>query len=267
MQTSSCLLSAVQVNGPILVGDAIKVLENMNLLKNKFGEIQCTEGQTYLIINSDGGDIDEAIKIGRIVRNNNLIVRISDNSSCLSACVLILAGGTKRYVEGKVGIHRPYFSNMEDGLNSQQIRIKIDSLNARIKSYLNEVDIPISLLDAMKVVPPESMRILTYKELSSFGLTSNDATEDEKEVAEKSKFFNISSAEYRKRLAQVTPICEKYFYSNANDLTFSNCFDAVMLQTSIDEAIRRKNKVKSVCNSSNPSSNKECYKNIFVFGK
>ena len=64
MQTSSCLLSAVQVNGPILVGDAIKVLENMNLLKNKFGEIQCTEGQTYLIINSDGGDIDDACANG-----------------------------------------------------------------------------------------------------------------------------------------------------------------------------------------------------------
>lgn len=267
MQPSSCVLSGVTINGIILVGDSDKVRENLNLMKNKFGEKECVQGQTWLLINSDGGDIDESIKIGRIIRNNNLVVMIPDTATCLSACVLILAGGTSRYVEGKVGIHRPYFSELENGLSSQQIRKKADSLNTKIREYLSEVDIPISLLDAMKVVPPDSMRILTYKELSSFGLTSRDATEDEKSTAEGAKLFNITSAEYRKRRAQVSQTCDKYLDFKRSDLTYSNCADSIILQISMDEVVRRKNRVKSTCNLSNSASHRECYRDIFVFGK
>ena len=81
---------------------------------------------------------------------------------------------------GKTGIHRPFFGNLEAGLSTQQIKTLRDSMNRAILAYLQEMDVSTALLDAMLAVPPEDMRILGNKELTSFRLIGSDPSWDEK---------------------------------------------------------------------------------------
>ena len=60
----------------------------------------------FISIDSPGGSIDEAMKIGQLLRNRELAVEVADSGECVSACVLILAGAVHRLPNDRVGIHR-----------------------------------------------------------------------------------------------------------------------------------------------------------------
>ena len=59
-------------------------------------------------INSNGGNVDAAINIGFLFRENKECLTILREDTCNSACVFTLAGAPYRNVIGKVGIHKPY---------------------------------------------------------------------------------------------------------------------------------------------------------------
>jgi hypothetical protein len=63
----------------------------------------------YLQLDSNGGNIAEALKIGRLVRRNNLFTFVNEAPEmkvCFSSCFFIWAGGI--YRSGYPSIHRPY---------------------------------------------------------------------------------------------------------------------------------------------------------------
>lgn len=57
--------------------------------------------------NSPGGDANEGPLMGRVVRKQNLAVRIPNNFSCASACTYAFLGGVVRSIDpgGSYGIH------------------------------------------------------------------------------------------------------------------------------------------------------------------
>jgi ATP-dependent protease ClpP protease subunit len=263
LQPNSCWQSGIQINGTIEKGDFNKFVNNLYLLKNKYGASSCQDGQTYIFLASNGGDIEEAIKIGEEIRKNNLVAIVPENSNCLSACVFIMAGGSKRILLGQIGIHRPYFVDLQDGLTYQQIRQKLNSLNEKIKNYLNDVDVPLSLLEAMQSVPPDNIKILSYSEASSFRLNQTDATVEEKETASNAKFYNLTSAEFRKRSSLISQTCGGYI-NDGN--AYANCMTSLLLGVSMQEIQFRKSKLLTTCNKQDKSYT-ECYRNILILGK
>jgi hypothetical protein len=263
LNPNSCWQSSVLISGVIEKGDFNKFINNFNVLKNKYGLSNCQFGQTYVFLESNGGDIEEAILIGEEIRKNNLVAIVPENAKCLSACVLIMAGGSKRYLIGQLGIHRPYFVDLQDGLTYQQIRQKLNLLNERIKIYLNNIDVPISLLEAMQSVPPDSIRLLSYSEASAFRLNQTDATEDELETASNAKFYNLTSAEFRKRLSTITESCQNYI----NDGNYyADCMTSLLLGISIQDLQVRKSRLITACNKQDKSY-AECRRNVLVLGK
>ena len=73
-------------------------------------------------LNSPGGSVNAAIAIGRIVRNEEAGAFVDRGAVCLSSWVLILAGGSFRSFEGKVGIHRPYLPVPRGDVSSQNVK-------------------------------------------------------------------------------------------------------------------------------------------------
>ncbi|WP_342162944.1 hypothetical protein [Methylobacterium sp. SD21] len=67
-----------------------------------------------LTLDSDGGLVEEAIAVGRIVRNRGLATHVPD--ACASACTLVFLQGRSRTLgpEGRLGFHAPYAEG-EDG--------------------------------------------------------------------------------------------------------------------------------------------------------
>lgn len=85
----------LRVNGPIDDTYAERVIRELR--RNR---------AVGLVINSPGGSVNEARKLGRYLRANGL--RTAVEQICISACIDVLAGGTERYAipGAKLGTHQ-----------------------------------------------------------------------------------------------------------------------------------------------------------------
>ena len=67
------------LTGPIEFGDYVGFFVDVNIDPNI----------RTVVLDSDGGRADDAIEIGRIIRERHLNTTVPTSSSCVSACVLI----------------------------------------------------------------------------------------------------------------------------------------------------------------------------------
>ena len=215
--------------------------------KNKQGVIEYT-----LSLNSDGGDVDAALAIGRFIRNISFSgtkayfhVQVWKRYHCYSSCVFILAAGARRLPFGDIGIHRPYLVQLDTKYSADEIRRIRSAQNKNIKEYLIEMDVAESLLDAMLAIPADKIKILTENEITQFRLTGDDANFEEKNKAADASEWFLSSAEYRKREAEVTQKCGRM--STDNSEWFVRCETTVMLKISDAEFDARLKKIRDVC--------------------
>ena len=128
------------VDGEINDGFADKVIARLR-----------AERAVGLVINSPGGSLYEARRLGRWLRENGLPVGVDD--LCTSACVDVLAGGIERYVTANVrlGIHQSkvpaHLSSHEGG--------QLSVVSAAL--YLREMGIDDSVALAAAAVPNNKM--------------------------------------------------------------------------------------------------------------
>lgn len=157
-----------------------------------------TEGIPLLIeLDSMGGSVQAAIAIGRKIRSiNPWSVTVQHNSYCVSACVLILAGGTTRLVDGVVGIHRPYVGD-DQAYSATSQKQTYSAIEKNIKEYLTSVNVPTSLYDVMFRIPPEKVRYLSDKELQDYNLSEDDPYYKEAADARIAKHFGVTKSVYQ----------------------------------------------------------------------
>jgi hypothetical protein len=192
-------------------------------------------------VESQGGDVEAALRIGRVLRELNAWVFVPYNSVCFSACVLIVAGGVDRTIIGFLGIHRPYLSVLDRGQREREVVIQVTRIDNLISSYLREMRIPLSLLDAMKGVAPQDMRILSAEALQNFGLNSSDPIFDEMRTAHDAYRFGTNSAELRRRQA----IANQCLLSGHQEV--ESCMFSVFYGLIETEYKKRKQRVAEVC--------------------
>jgi len=159
---------------------------------------------------SDGGDIDAAMDIGRLMRRLRVFAIIDKNDQCMSACVFAFMGGERRSVAGRLGIHRPFFPHTQD-LPDRQVRFRY--LQKILKDYVDEMDFPSSLYEAVMLVPPESVKILAAAELKNFFLDGISPSSEDFADAAAARHLNLTMAEYLKRKASA-PACSALVAAN-----------------------------------------------------
>lgn len=166
------------------------------------------DGQISVVLESDGGDVQAAMRIGRMLRDAEARI---ETCRCLSACVLILAAGTQRIpwagCNAKVGVHRLYAAHTPIDMKTTEIREGRRRLLAEIRLYLDEMGVNSSLVDLMETVPPESMHLLTRSELRKYGLEGEDAAWNEKRVSVAASNLGVSSARYRQLRLEADTTC------------------------------------------------------------
>ena len=156
---------ALIISGEIVKGDAKKVDDLLAEIKrsNNVHTIR------RLLIHSPGGLVGEAMEIGRLLRTNDFEVFIPQQLSCISACVLILAGGTTRTIVGKIGLHHPLFlRNPGPGDNVPALMSETKNM---IRDYLNSMGVNDKLADDMFSIPDGTVHFLSRDELLRYGLT------------------------------------------------------------------------------------------------
>lgn len=108
----------ILLRGPIVQGDSERLWATLK------SQPRGSDIYRYLLLDSPGGDVAEALKLTKIVRDalletqNSAVVLTgllkSPAYTCASSCVLILMAGVQRNFSpndgGRLGLHRPSFS-------------------------------------------------------------------------------------------------------------------------------------------------------------
>lgn len=155
---------------------------------------------------SNGGDLQEAMSIGRFIRRSEGVTSVLPIGGCSSACVFILAGGVMRYPLGKVGIHRPYFNSTPNSDAGEKLREVLTISRA----YFEEMNIPPSLADAMFSIPPEANHFLSRNELDFYRLNQSDFSYQEKQDLKMADNLGVPRKEYMQFKIELERECGKY---------------------------------------------------------
>lgn len=188
-------------------------------------------------IDSPGGSVNAAIEIGRLLRSKDAPIAVGDDQVCVSACVLILAGATHRFIYGRVGIHRPYFETPKSDVSVEEVQKAYSSMTEEFRSYLREMNVSDRLADDMMVVSPEEVRFLSSKELISYGLGFVDPVAKEAVDLQEARTLGIDRSEYMRRRALSEGLCKGADSSATGAYVLSQaCVTAVLSGKHVERA-------------------------------
>jgi hypothetical protein len=148
------------VSGPIQEGDSDR-------FEIELAE-QAEKPQT-VALHSPGGAVAEALRMGRLIRDQGLNTMIAPDAVCNSACPLILFGGVERIVsrQGWVGMHQAYLGK-DTFLTSRDTAFTIQALQAEVMSFISDMGVdPLVLAHAM-ATPPEDIYYLLPEQLENY---------------------------------------------------------------------------------------------------
>ena len=257
--------TGIELNGELIPGDTEKLKSSIRDIQRKFPTNRCKNGILTIALNSTGGSVSEAIKLGDLIRNEEAATWVLQNGKCYSSCVYTFAGGIRRVNLGKIGIHRPYFSQLESNVSVDQIRAQRDNLNIQIRDYLRRMDVSIAVLDESLGIEPERIKLLSKLELERYRLTGEDPSFDERETAKVAAFYNMTSSEYRSRKSSAVSQCQHLAFSKI-DYEYIDCSDGKLLRISMNEAARRRIRASNICTGLNDTARIDCRRNVLVNG-
>lgn len=168
------------LQGDIRLGDADRAIAILLSIKPIAADIYVYPQS--LQVNSRGGDVGEALKIGALVRAlyMNVNVAPADAGVCASSCFFIYLAGVERGAsgldrltsEGKpgnfgpIGLHRPYFTVPDGGPKSSQ---RQEEMMLTTATLLRAQHVPQFLIDKMMSYASNDIYWLNTEEIRSIG--------------------------------------------------------------------------------------------------
>jgi hypothetical protein len=160
-------------------------------------------------LDSPGGDVSEAISIGKIMRKSLSQSIINKNGQCNSACFLLWASAVRRFPSqsaidfngyiGKIGLHRPYYEHSAySELSTTEAKEEYKKLEVYVKSYLNDLQIPSDIIETM------------------FRMKSTDV-------------YFITDTDLIAKIGQEAPFFEEWLIAKCGELTEKESIDAAIM--------------------------------------
>lgn len=152
------------LHGPIASGDAGRLLAFLDTM---------TSRPDVIALNSPGGVVDEALEIGRALRDREINTAVLEGMICVSACPYMLAGGVSRFVsEGSaVGLHQHYYET--PGYIPAAFAVEdIQYGQARTMAYLIEMGVDPGIMLHSLSTAPEDIYVLLPDELTETRLAT-----------------------------------------------------------------------------------------------
>ncbi|MBD3662538.1 hypothetical protein [Sulfitobacter aestuariivivens] len=149
------------LEGRISVGDAARIVSVLEGLNTSPGRI---------ILNSPGGSVQDALDLGRFIRDAEMETTMRDGDICYSACPYILAGGAVRNIPetASVGVHQHFFG--ENTLLPAFVAVEdIQRRQGQVMQYLDRMGIDPMVMQHALVTPPDEIYILLPEELRAYG--------------------------------------------------------------------------------------------------
>jgi len=146
--------------GTIVEGDLQKLQQmvNMNHWKEKL----------VIMFHSPGGNVFEAIKIGRYIRHKKFITIVVDDNICYSACFFSFIGGIFRAIDpkGEIGVHQ--FSGGQGDADSVQFTTQL--LTSDLIDYTETMGVSAQTIKIAGRTLPQEMYVFNESELTRFNI-------------------------------------------------------------------------------------------------
>ena len=159
----------IWITGTIKKGDGARFLKITEEQYFRSGY----QGKPVVYLNSRGGSVHEALKIGILIRTFGMQTYIDHRKVCYSACSMIFVAGYDLFNEipnrvksrsGRLGFHRPH--------DRVKGRI-IDSLKVEesewLRQYLDTMNAGNNLFQLTIKTSPKRIRIIKNRELATMG--------------------------------------------------------------------------------------------------
>ena len=142
----------VWITGPISENDA----KQFDLLSSSF-EYE----RPFIHLDSTGGDVVAAMKIGRIIRKYEGSTVVNNSYKCYSSCALIFISGVTRVLNDRaeLGLHRPYLADAP--LSRGAIEKQVPLMLSTVKSFVSEMGVTENFYQMMFNTEPSE--ILIYR--------------------------------------------------------------------------------------------------------
>jgi len=131
-------------------------------------QIASSAADTF-VLHSPGGSVQDALIVGRALRDAGKSTELRASDVCLSACPYMLAAGVDRQVAdgGRVGLHQHYFG--ENTFLPAFLAVQdIQRGQGEVMRYLDEMGVdPMALVHGLST-PPQSIYVLSQGELETY---------------------------------------------------------------------------------------------------
>ncbi len=124
-------------------------------------------------LDSPGGALDDAMAMGRLIRDRGYATEVADGALCASSCPLIFAAGERRVAGEKaaIGLHQ-FFAATGTLLEPAQVMADAQMTTARISRYLTDMDVDPALWLHALDTPPRSLYYLSPEEMQRYALVT-----------------------------------------------------------------------------------------------
>jgi hypothetical protein len=179
--------AALTISGTISKADADYVAQHETELN-----------EVTVNLDSAGGDVAAAMKIGRIIRDSEATT--VTYGKCFSSCALIYIAGVRRmndlFTRWVIGLHRPYFSSAP--LSRQEIEREVPLMLQKVKEYVQLMGVTDLLYEQMVNTAPSDMRLYRGNEINQL-VPEIDPTYDEIQISYLARKYGTTTAEIRQR--------------------------------------------------------------------
>lgn len=149
----------ISITGEIVDGDSERFSQLVNGTKN-------IVNQGFVVLDSPGGKVAEAIIIGETLRESGFSTAVLDKTDCQSACALIWLAGKKRIATStsRIGFHQSYT------LNHSGTAVPSIQGNALVGYYLAKIDVSPAVVAYVTAAAPETFEWLSFTKARELGI-------------------------------------------------------------------------------------------------
>jgi hypothetical protein len=147
-----------------------------------------------IFLNGTGGDVDAAMRIGRLIRSVDGVTYSTDN--CYGGCALIFIAGVSRFNLGTIGLNRPHPASSPQ--SREQTEQQLSLLLPKLKGYVEEMGVTDRFYQEMVNTNSSSMKLYYRKAIEEM-IPERDPAHDEIETSYEARGYGVDPAEMRRR--------------------------------------------------------------------
>ena len=130
-----------------------------------------------VVLNSPGGSVNDALAMGRLIREKKFATEVESGKYCVSSCPLVFAGGVERRAGDRatIGVHQvAAISSAANGPPRDEMSVA-QNISARCQRYLGDMGVSLQVWVHAMETPHDRLFVFKPDELKSLNMVTASA--------------------------------------------------------------------------------------------